>query len=118
MVHYSKVSRAINRYIKDEILPKLEVGSIKHLMMFAIGSAINKKVQTLAVLLDSIPMFKFAQIVNGENIDADLAIEILREYMQEFDHFSIKIPTLTPGSETVLTLRGTDVDMLDKYINT
>lgn len=116
MVHCSKVSAGINRYIKDEILSKIETGSLKHLAMYGIGSLITMRVQFLTELLNTIPMFKFAQIVNGENVDIDLAIDIMRNYMREYDHFSIKIPGLIPGQESVLTLRSADVELLSKHI--
>lgn len=111
MTHYSKVISGLRRYVNDELVSPI-AGSGKGVVMFLVGGLVEKRASEIMKWLEGYKPAQIARLVAGENIDTDVLLELLREYMRSYDGFTYKLPVV----DLAYTFRASDVDALERYI--
>lgn len=111
MVHYSRVVSGLRKYVNEELVAPV-AGTGKGVVMFIVGGLIEKRANEVMTWISAYKPAQVAKIVSGENIDIEVVMDLLHEYMRQYDGFSYKLPII----DLTYTFRAADVDELHKYI--
>lgn len=111
MTHYSKVVSGLRKYVNDELVAPV-AGTAKGLLVFMVGGLVEKRANEIMAWLSAYKPAQIARLVAGENVDVDLMMDLLREYMRQYDGFTYKLPVI----DLAYTFRMADVDALERYI--
>lgn len=112
MVHYSKVVAGLRKYVNAELVAPV-AGNGKGVAMFIVGGLIERRATEIMTWLSAYKPAQITRLVSGENIDAEMLIELLRDYMRQYESFTYKLPL----GDLSYTFRTADVDALQRYIN-
>lgn len=115
MVNHDQIKRGLSRYIDSEIIPKLQVGSVKKVI---VGTAAALMLQNLDKSIKSLsehPLVGALGIVDESGlIDADKLIEAAKKNVDECGFkISLDILGMHLGD---MTFKRSDLDQLRSYI--
>ena len=115
MVNLDQIKRGLSRYIDSEIIPKLQVGSVKKVI---VGTAAALMLQNLDKSLKSLsghPLVGALGIVDESGlIDADKLIEAAKKNIDDCG-FTVKLDVLGMHLGE-MTFKRSDLDQLRSYI--
>ena len=109
MMHYTKVVRGFLAYADAEILSKLN-GSLKGWAVGVILELLGEEAEIVYREIQNIPMVGALRVIDGENVDVDRLIALLRKQALR-GSATENIRFLGP-----ITFTTADVDSLYRYI--
>lgn len=111
MIHYSKVVAGLRKYVNNELVTPV-AGTGKGVVVFMVGGLVERRATEVISWLANYKPAQISQIVAGENIDIEVLLDLLREYMRQYNSFTYKLPVV----DLAYTFRAADVDALERYI--
>lgn len=109
MTHYTKVIRGIQNYVTAELRGRVK-GSMTAWLIGGAAEIAGLKAEAVFRGLAGNPMITALGIIDGENIDADMLLSILRKQAQQ------DAATINLGLLGTWTFNAADVDALTRYI--
>lgn len=110
-MHYSNVVTGLRKYIINELVSPI-AGTGKGALVFVVGGLVERRATEIMNWLSTYKPAQITKVVVGENIDTDVLLDLLREYMNSFGGITYKLPKV----DLVYTFKVNDVDALERYI--